>query len=77
MSDFNFISSAILAGDVGITHKKLKELIRKNKVKCIAAGLQMVEGKSQRVVLVDKIAIEETFEVGQKTLSRKKVKKKA
>ena len=50
MSNFDFVSSSTLAGEVGITHKKLKELIRKNKVSVIPAGLQMVEGKSQRVV---------------------------
>ena len=76
MSNFDFVSSSTLAGEVGITHKKLKELIRKNKVSVIPAGLQMVEGKSQRVVLVDRGNVEEIFTKSMKPLSRKASSKK-
>ena len=56
--------------------KTLKELIRKNKVSVIPAGLQMVEGKSQRVVLVDRGNVEELFTKSMKPLSRKASSKK-
>ena len=76
MSNFDFVSSSTLVGEVGITHKKLKVLIRKNKVSVIPAGLQMVEGKSQRVVLVDRGNVEELFTKSMKPLSRKASSKK-
>ena len=76
MSNFDFVSSSTLAGEVEITHKKLKELIRKNKVSVIPAGLQIVEGKSQRVVLVDRGNVEELFTKSMKPLSRKASSKK-
>ena len=64
------ISTLVIAEELGIKHKKVKELMLKHNIKGVGAGLV----NHERVCLVDKDIFYKKLESGAKSLRRGKKK---
>ena len=70
------ILSSELSGSLGISHEKTKKIIREKGVPNTGVGLKMVEGRKQRVVLVNIDDFNSAISGSGTSMSRKKPTKK-
>ena len=75
----DLITSSSLATELGVSHKKLKEILLQTSLPCKGVGLEFVDGgkgKKQRVVMFSRSSFEEAMDKQSTTLHRAKPKKK-
>ena len=68
------VSSVVLSNELGVEHRQIKKMILEKKMRCVAGGLQVIDSKKQRVVIVDKNLFYNKLSSGAKTLKRPKKK---
>ena len=74
----DLITSSSLATELGVSHKKLKEILLQTSLPCKGVGLEFVDGgkgKKQRVVMFSRSSFEEAMDKQSTTLHRAKPKK--
>jgi len=76
MRTINLETSSEISESLNLPHKKVKQFIKDNGVGSQPAGLQIVDGTNQRVVLVDRYEFEEKISGNFTLLKRKKNSKK-